>query len=52
MRLNVPSCEVKNQLTFKIDSLNIVFVIQYILCSKNICGSANTLLHIPFKMKN
>ena len=54
MCLNVPSCEVKNQLTFYkvIWFKNIVFVIQYIRCFKNFCGTANTFLHIPLKMEN
>ena len=29
-----------------------VFVIRYIRCFKNFCGSANILLHIPLKMGN
>ena len=34
----------------KQDGLNIV--IQYIRCFKNLCGSPNTLLHIPLKTDN
>ena len=53
MCLNLPSCEVKNQLTFyKVRWFKYSFVIQYIQCFKNFWGSGNTLLHIPLKMEN